>query len=488
MALIDRQMERRELRQLASKAGAHLAVLYGRRRIGKTYLLQHLWEQAEVFYYLASDTTPEFNRRELIEELAAQTGRTEALKPEDLGTWRSVFRELLRVPKKGPFVIILDEFQYLLGGEDDVRSQLVAIWDTLETDRSLLMVLCGSAVRTMRELDDAQAPLYGRVDWKHFLAPFDYWFTGQMSPFDQPRKRAKAYGVLGGTPDFLASLDPNETFRENVARIALSPRGHVRHIAESIIEQERGLRNVPQYRSILTAIARGRTQLSEIADLTGMKLGTPLRRKVGKLESLGFVEGRRNFDASRTDPYRYRLRDPALRFNFAVVDTLRNELETTNPTQLWGDLVVPRLRTHMGHIFETIVHQAYLRLRESSDLPTVSNWGYWQGIDRNRRSIELDIVARLSDGTLMTGEVKWNQKPVGAEVYTDHVQNLERLADSGRKWAHDALEEDATLLFAAAGGFDDGFEAVTSTADQRVLLWTLDDIYAAEAGGGANVG
>ena len=123
MRLTDRQMERRELRQLAGKPGAHLAVLYGRRRIGKTYLLQHIWEKASIFYYLASDTTPEFNRREFIEELAAHTGRTGALKPEDLGTWRAVFRELLRVPGQEPFVIILDEFQYLLGGEDDVRSQ-----------------------------------------------------------------------------------------------------------------------------------------------------------------------------------------------------------------------------------------------------------------------------------------------------------------------------------------------------------------------------
>lgn len=487
MPFIDRQRERAGLDRLVEREGAHLAVLYGRRRIGKTYLLQHLRRDRETFYYLAADTTPEFNRRQFVEELSDHLGRGDTLRPEDVGTWRAVFRELFRSADDEPLVVILDEFQYLLGGKDEVRSQLVAVWDTLQIEAPLLVVLCGSAVRTMRELDDAQAPLYGRVDWKHQLKPFDYWYTGRMAPFDDPRELARIYGALGGTPDYLARLEAQQTFAENIARTALSPSGHVRHVVESVIEQERGLRNVAQYRSILTAIAHGRTELSEIADVTGMKKDTPLRRKVARLEDLGFVEGRRNFDAARTAPYRYRLRDPALMFQYAVVDQLRNELETTEPMTIWEELVVPRLQTHMGLVFETIVRQAYHRLREARGLSTVAEWGYWQGVDRNKQSIEIDIVARLSDKSMLTGSVKWNRSPVGAEVFTQHVRALERLADSGYGWAHDALEESASMLFAAAGGFDQGFDAVVETAEADVLDWTLDDMYSDEAAGRTNI-
>lgn len=485
--LVDRETECRELRELAERPGAHMAVLYGRRRIGKTHLLQHLWEDDSVFYYLASDISPAFNRREFVQELAAYTGRDDELQPEDLGSWRAVFRELFRVGADGDFVAVIDEFQYLVGGDDEIRSQLVAVWDKLEVDASLLVVLCGSAVRTMRELDDAQAPLYGRIDWKHHLRAFDYWNAGELAPFEDHRDRARTYGVFGGTPDYLASLDPEQSFEENVSRLALSPRGRVRHLVESALERERGLRNVAQYRSILTAIARGRTGISEIADVTGMEAGTPLRRKIGRLEDLGFVEGRRNFDASTTSPYRYRLRDPASTFNYGVVESLRNELETDEPDEIWDDLVVPRLRTHMGHVFERIVRQAYFRLRGPRGLPTVSEWGYWEGRDRNKNSIEIDIVARLSHGSMLTGEIKWNRTPVDASIYRDHVRNLTRLADSGRSWAHDALEDPSTFLFAAAGGFDDEFDAVADAADQTVLRWTLEDIYSEEAAHSSNI-
>lgn len=482
MELVDRERECEELRELAGRPGANLAILYGRRRIGKTYLLRQVWGGMETFYYLASDTTAEFNRRQFVEEMADHLEDEHRLpggniEPEDLGTWRAVFRELFRSTGEEPFVVVLDEFQYLLGGEDEIRSQLVAVWDRLEVEAPLMVVLCGSAVRTMRELDDAQAPLYGRVDWKHQLEAFDYRDAAEMAPFDEPRQLARTYGVLGGTPDYLASLETGETFRENIARIALSPRGHVRHLVESVIEQERGLRNISQYRSILTAIARGRTELSEIADVTGMAAETPLRRKVQKLQKLGFVEGRKNFEAARTAPYRYRLSDPALMFQYSVVDQLRNELETTDPLEIWDDLVVPRLRTHMGLVFEMIVEQAYLRLRRTRDLPTVSEWGYWQGVDRNRQSVEMDIVSRLSDKTMLTGSVKWNRSPIGPDVYTNHLRDLQRLADSGHGWAHEALEGAATVLFAAAGGFDEDFEAVAATGDQRVVTWTLEDVY-----------
>ncbi len=482
MELVDRERECEELRELAGRPGADLAILYGRRRIGKTYLLQQVWGEMETFYYLASDTTAEFNRRQFVEEMAEHLEGERglpggSLEPEDLGTWRAVFRELFRSRGEEPFVVVLDEFQYLLGGADEIRSQLVAVWDRLEVEGPLLVVLCGSAVRTMRELDDAQAPLYGRVEWKHQLEAFDYRDAAEMVPFDTPRQLARTYGVLGGTPDYLASLEAGETFRENIARIALSPRGHVRHVVESVIEQERGLRNISQYRSILTAIARGRTELSEIADVTGMAAGTPLRRKIEKLQQLEFVEGRKNFEAARNAPYRYRLSDPALMFHYSVVDQLRNELETTDPLEIWDELVVPRLRTHMGLVFEMIVEQAYLRLRRERDLPTVSEWSYWQGLDRNKRSIEMDIVSRLSDKTMLTGSVKWNRSPVGTEVYMDHVRDLQRLADSGHGWAHEALEGSARMLFAAAGGFEPGFEEVAREAEQEVVQWTLENMY-----------
>ena len=486
-ALIDRTEERRQLRRLTEKSGHHLAILYGRRRIGKTYLLSHMWDEIPVFYYLASDTTPEFNRRDFIRELAEFCDDQAMVGPEELPSWRFVFRELFRCHEDRPMIVVIDEFQYLLGGDDDIRSQLVAVWDRLQRNNSLLVVLSGSAVTTMRELDGPQAALYGRVQWKRHLRPFDYWYTAEMVPFTDFRQQATAYGVFGGTPEYLSTIDGELHFRKNVITQCLSPRGQVRNLVETVIDQERGLRKIGLYRAILTSIARGRTTLSEISDVVGIPKGTGLRRKVQNLESLGFIVGRRNFEAPQNAPFRYHLADPALRFNRAVVQSLRNELETTPADAIWDEHIIPRLQSHMGHVFEEIVAQAYLRLQNARALPPVSEWSSWEGLDRSRQSVEIDIVARLTDKTMLTGAIKWNRHPVNASLYQDHLRDLHRLADSGQGWARQTLENGAPLLFVAAGGFDDSFHRVISTADTEVWTWTLDDIYSSDAAGGPNV-
>lgn len=486
--IIDRETERRELSDLIEQPRKSLALLYGRRRVGKTFLLRNTWPNERVFYYLASDTTPAFNRRELVRDAADWSGQAGVIEPEDYPTWRAVFRFLFQLDGDEPLVIVLDEFQYLLGGDDDIRSQFIAVWDLHKANRPLVIVLAGSAVRTMRELDHARAPLYGRLNWKHHLRPFDYWHAGQMTPFDSARDRALVYGVYGGTPRYLESIEPSESFRDNVCAHILSPRGDIRHLVETVLEQERGLRNIAQYKAILSAVARGRTELSEIADLTGMSSGTPLRRKIGRLEDLGFVEARQNFGSSKTSAYRYHLSDPALRFYHAIVERLRNELETSEPASIWDDLVEPRLQSHMGRVFEEVVRQAYFRLRDTRGLPAVSEWNQWEGKDRNRQSLEMDIVARLSDGRMMTGAIKWNDQPISAAVHHRHLRDLQRLADSGYGWAHEALDNDALLLYAAAGGFDETFEPATSASGQRTLCWDLDDIYSDEAAGPMNLG
>lgn len=485
--LVDRTEERRQLRRLTEKPGHHLAILYGRRRIGKTYLLSRMWREVPVFYYLSSDTTPEFNRRDFIRELSEFCDDQAMHGPKELPSWRFVFRELFRCHEDRPMVVVIDEFQYLLGGDDDIRSQLVVVWDRLQRNNPLLVVLSGSAVTTMRELDGPQAALYGRVQWKRHLRPFDYWYTAEMVPFTDFRQQATAYGVFGGTPEYLSAIDGELLFRKNVVTRCLSPRGQVRNLVETVIDQERGLRKVGLYRAILTAIARGRTTLSEISDVVGIPKGTGLRRKVQNLEDLGFIVGRRNFEAHQNAPYRYHLSDPALRFNRAVVQSLRNELETISGDEIWDEHIIPRLQSHMGHVFEKIVAQAYLRLQKARSLPSLREWSSWEGLDRDRRSVEMDIVARLTDKTMLTGAIKWNRRPVDASLYQNHLRDLHRLGDSGHGWARQALEDGATLLFVAAGGFDDSFHKVTSTADTEVRTWTLDDIYSSDAAGGPNV-
>jgi hypothetical protein len=477
--LIDREEQLRDIQRLRRAGTPQLALLTGRRRVGKTFLLTHGWGDQPFFLFTAARTTGEINRHQLLGDLAAWSG--ESIAPEDYPTWRSVFNLLLDLKAPEPLVIVLDEFQYLADDADGVAavaSELNAAWERRRPPRPLLLILSGSAVGVMEALAAGGGPLYGRLSWQHRLQPFTYWYAAALADFDSHRDQALAYGIFGGTPKYLAALDSAETIAENATRLLLAPSGEVRLLVETALDQEDGLRDASKYRAVLRAVAAGCTERNEIAQRTGLQNDAALRDKLARLIELGYLETRGNTDAKPNEPVRYGVADPAFRFHQRFVEPATSMLERYPPDEVWNAQVAPYLDTYMGHEFERIAAQAWDRRSLGLALPMVDSWGRWEGADRTRRSLEIDLVAELHGGGILTGSVKWGRSPVGARVHRAHLDMLQRAADAGRAWAHRALEPDALILYVAAAGFTKGFMEAAEDTDQRVICWTLEDLYA----------
>lgn len=475
--LVDREKEKQALRQLAEQPGPTLALLFGRRRLGKTFLLDRTWPDERIFYFLAADSTPGMNRLDLLRDLAEWSGRR--LEPEDFPSWRTVFRLFVDLARGEPLIVVLDEFQYLLGGEDDAASQLVAVWDREVGGAPLTLVLCGSEVSTMAQLREADQPLYGRFDWSHRLRAFDYFDASRMVPERQDREAAVVYGVFGGTPQYLDSIRTGETLAEAVSRTMLEPGGPVRVQLENILEQEKGIRKPAEYRAVLAAVARGCTEKNEIATAAGLEGKEDATRHVlDRLRDLGLVWSERNFGAPANAPWRYRIADNAVRFWYRFVDPNRSHIELGEAREVWAAKVEPQLDTYMGKAFEGICREGFLRKHETWSLPGASDWARWEGRDRNRRPIEIDVVARLVDGGILTGEVKWSSQPVGPSLHLNLLRDLEALAVSGLGWANAALPdaEGTRYVYFSAAGFTAEFRALAS-ADDRISLIDLSDLY-----------
>jgi hypothetical protein len=309
-----------------------------------------------------------------------------------------------------------------------------------------------------------------------------------MAAFRSLRDRARAYGIFGGMPRYLAAVKPSRSLADNVARLALAPRGEVRGLIETAIVQEQGLRDIPKYQAILRAIGGGRTQLNEIGQKAGLPSDTTLRDKVERLVGLGYVRQYRNLGAGSTVPFRYRIADPAFAFYYEFVTHYEAALERIDPAQIWRQAIVPQLDGYLGHLFERIAEQAYHRLQLKLRLPVVNEWGGWEGKDRDGKSLELDIAATLTDGRVLTGAVKWNARPLDRKWHFYHLEMLDRLARSGVKWAHAAKDPDAPLLYVAAGGFTNEFQSVARASREHVYFWTLPDLYKPGARAGRRTG
>jgi uncharacterized protein len=265
-----------------------------------------------------------------------------------------------------------------------------------------------------------------------------------------------------------------------VIEALLSPRGSVHLQLENLIEQEAGIREPGQYRAVLAAIARGKTELNEIVQAAGLAdRDYVVRRALGVLQDLRIVVRERNFGAGRTAPWRYRISDNAVRCWYRFVHPNRSALEVEGGARIWAKRVKPCLDDFMGwRTFEEMTRQAFERRHLEWGLPGIARWGRWEGMDRNRRQIEIDVVAELDDRKLLTGEVKWSSKPVDLALHDGLLAKLHDLTASGQAWARQALDPKTSHghLYVSAAGFTDTFRARPG-ADPRIRLIDLETLY-----------
>ena len=480
LGLIDRAHEADVLHRLADSGGPALALVRGRRRVGKTFLLSELWNPRRALYFVASATAPEINRQVLVQTAAQWAGVD--LRPEDHPTWRLVFRSLLALRPDEPIVIILDEFQYLAAGEDGLRevaSELNAAWEG-ETQRTagVLMVLCGSAVRTLAALEQGGSPLYGRLDATLVLAPFDYYDSAQMLRGRSMRECIELYAALGGLPANLAEVDASSDAAQNIIRLALAPDGIVRTRIRTQLDQEEGLRQTQQYRAVLASIGLGARTVGEIASKMGRRADSALKRLVTQLEDLSYLTSELDFGESRTRGLRYRLADPAARFHYRIALPMESAAVAFGAEHVWNTRIRHEtFPTYVGwHVFEDVARQAYIRWAVEAGLPLVPHWQRWQGADRTGVGVDIDMVGRTLDGGIVTGSVKYRGRQATARTYLEHEQALRRLAASGRSWAREALLASSPFFFLSAGGFGDSF-AEACEPGREVITWTLSDVF-----------
>lgn len=486
--IIDRLDAITRLRALADSGGHRLALVYGRRRVGKTYLLTNLWPRDRAFYFVASATGSEINRRTLITEAAAWAGVD--LEPADHPTWRTVFRALLELKPTDDIVLVLDEFQYLADGDDglaEVASELNAVWEHGSRHRrgSVLLVLSGSAVQTLGSLTAGGSPLYGRLNWVHRMEPFDYYHAGAMLSGYDPLDRVRAYAAFGGMPRYLAAVDPGRTVEDNIVDHLLSPGGEVRTQLETALAQEEGLRDVAAYQGILAAVAsrgkNGRPSRSDIASALNIPNDKPLRVKLDRLQDeLGLIEAADNYSENTR---RYRVVDPALRFHYGLVVPNASAIAAAGADTVWRErLRAQAFPSYVGWITERVVTQAAARW---ADVPPVAAWSQWEGADRDRVNREIDLVAELLDGRILTGAVRARgRRKMSARDFRKHREDLLAIGLSGHGWARAALEPGAPMLFFSLRGFTDDFmEAVSHEAEERpVYQRSLADLWPEAAG------
>jgi AAA+ ATPase superfamily predicted ATPase len=470
--LVDREKQQAALQRLWDKPGPALALVYGRRRVGKTYFLKTFLQAHPGVYFLAAASTSAENLGELLDQIRRASPERRDANLANYPTWRVAIRLLCDLARNEPLLVVFDEFGYLARADDSIPSLIQAVWDQDAAASQIKLVLCGSELGVMSSLDDYAAPLHGRFDWVERYRPLDYYDAGRFldaiappGAAYSPRDKLIAYGIYGGSGRYLAQIDPARSLPENVASQLLDPAGIFHREGETLIRQERDIRDDADYNAILAAVASGAAEWSEIANRSHVD-SKSLSSYLTRLQHLGWIEqefplgedGRRGI---------YRLADNSLKAWYRYVFRHRSSLEIADPTEAWRNLVEPDLPDYMGRfVLEDVARQHLARFAPRYGLPMIMKLGRWWS---RRSDVEIDLVAELHDGSYLFGEVKWASSPVRlSELFA-----LERKVDAV---PHAAWKKQPRYALFSAGGFEE--KLVQAAALQGVLLIGGDELYA----------
>lgn len=315
-AFIGRERDLTVLQELHDSGDPELFVLYGRRRVGKTELLQRFCQGRRAIYFLAAQLRNRDNLRAF--KVTISEGLGDRLAGEiDFPDWTAALSYLAEHGGDERLVVVLDEFPYLCEGDKSVPSQVQRFWDTRGKHSNLMLVLCGSQVSFMeKEVLSERSPLFGRRTGQKRLEPILPLDSLAFFPNWKVSDRVLAYAILGGMPAYLRRFDDRKPLRDNVIRDLLRPEGYLFDEVNFLLRAE--LTNPATYNSILQACARGARRLNDIALEVGVD-STTANKYLHVLRELRLVE--REIPITDPHPLRsrrgtYRIADRFLQFHF----------------------------------------------------------------------------------------------------------------------------------------------------------------------------
>ncbi len=393
---IDRKNELRTLTNILDSKQAALVVLYGRRRVGKTRLVREFLNNKPSLYFYIQNAEEKTILSELSKVVESE------FFPGFSFTSFSAFLQYLTKKSAEGVIIAIDEFQRLTN-IDGAISQLQKFWDEKLSITPSYFILSGSSIGAIRKVAlSGNAPLYGRRTATLDLEPLKFLDLFEWFPNCPAEELVKFYASFGGTPAYLEHVDKKLTAEENIIQQILNKNSALHDEPEMLLLEE--IRTPQRYLDILTAIAQGRSTLSEIANSTGLNRESSIVY-LRTLEILDLIQRITPVTEQDAKKGLYHMKDQFFHFWFRFVRPNKTQIELELERNLWNSLNED-FNCYLGHVFEDICTEVLVGMARNGALPiNVDKIGRWWWKDN-----EIDILGlETKSGKALAIEAKWSQ-------------------------------------------------------------------------------
>lgn len=422
---IGRERELNALEKLYTSDKFEFAVIYGRRRVGKTALINRFIGDKKAIYFMGVESNEKQNLENFSKNIIEYSSGIEA--ETSFLSFQSALEYAFKLAENERLILAIDEYPYVARSSKSFASTLQLLIDKYKESSKLMLILCGSSMSYMEDHVLAyKAPLYGRRTAQMKLMPFDFDETCRYLKHLSDEDKALVYGVVGGTPQYLLQMNDALSVEDNIKNTFLNPISFLYEEPINLLKQE--VREPAIYTAIITAIASGASRMSEISSKVGEDTNV-CSTYLKNLISLGIVRKETPYGEKESRKSIYSIEDNMFRFWYRFVLN-NNSVIARGAADLVYKRIEPQLSEYMGKIFEDICMQYLWKLLFSGKCPVeFCSLGRWWGNDPIEKcQTEIDIMGEQDKNTALFGECKWTNEKVDLSILETLVRRSKLFA------------------------------------------------------------
>lgn len=458
-----REKELRDLNKRYQKDNFECIVVYGRRRVGKTALINEFCKDKPTVFFSALNASSQEN----LEALSKAIYEKEHPGMENAPVYQNfdaAFSEITRMSKEERLVFVIDEYPYLAKANKSISSRLQHIIDHIWKDGKLFLILCGSSMSFMEyQVLGYESPLYGRRTGQFKIQALSYKEMTEFNPTLTCEQQALVYGITGGIPHYINKLDVRDDVDEALKENLFNTSSYLFEEPENLLKQE--LREPAIYNSVIAAIAGGASHSNEISTKVGVD-ATVCAKYLKVLLDLGILKKKTPITEKPGKKTVYAIGDNFFRFWYRFVPQNTSAISAGRIDRIYDTVIKKHYSDYMGHIFEQMCRE-YLFLY-ADELPIIlSDIGQWWGNDsKEKKEIEIDIVGTPAEGKeYLIGSCKYRNEPIGVDEL-ELMRHYAEVFGKGEKYHY--------YIFSKSG-FTQGLKDAADRGE--VKLVSLQDMY-----------
>ena len=431
---IGRQKELDQLNDLTRKKTSSLVVVKGRRRIGKSRLIQEFYKNKQSLNFIGLPPTKKTTAQDQRKEFAWQLNQQTGLKVEGSKDWNDLFLKVFEYAKDKKIIIVFDEISWMGSKDKNFLGKLKTAWDNFfSPNPNLILILCGSISSWIEKNILSSTGFVGRVSLVLTVKELslrecsEFWENTITSPYEI----FKIISIIGGVPKYLEEIDIGKSAENNIARLCFRESGFLFNEFENIFSDLFSTRT-PLYRQILKCIVDSRLDMVSIFRKLEINKAGFYTKYFLDLEKAGFITRDHTWHLAtgkRSKLSHYRISDNYTRFYLKYINPSQ-EIIGSGAYEFQSLSDFPGWSSIMGLQFENLVlnnRRVIIEKLGINPSEIIYDNPYFQLAKSRKKGCQIDYMIQTKFNTLYLCEIKFSKQPVGVNVVEDILDKIESL-------------------------------------------------------------